>query len=475
MKRIAALILALIMVFVLAACGNGNTAKPSSGTDDNTQTPAPSNDAPTATGADVAGTYTVTYGTQEISGNIRHTGYITSQGGQEKNTLVLNADGTYEYTKLVSTDETIIASGVASTENTGSFVLLTSNTTAPQVVLLASTSAPLLFSWEPNNEGDSKGSCTMDFYADGTYEFQFPSYSISEEGTWKWENWSMTLTKPDGAEVAVEMDEEHSLKMYYEAAINSMLNQNFIVKSDVWGNALGQTGSYEPAAASDAPAEALDVRAAFTGTATRKTSDGNDYEVAITMIMLTDGTVYLAEDNAGTVNVSLGTYEGNIITIGDKSAQTEGAKLVWDGAELSYAASVPEAYANADWAKLIEEAQAPAATGPVVLKYVFTGTYTADGTTVTLNPPTACQWSEDWGIFQNHGFKNGSGNENDKVWPKGESDKYFWAIEHFVGPYVIANSHPAEEEVPASNTTSQAVEVNPANGTFDYIIVSAFD
>lgn len=472
MKRITALIIALVMVFALAACG-GETANKGDDSGNNT---APA-DGGSAAASGVAGTYTIVYDTQQISGNIRHAGYITSQGGQEKNTLVLKDDGNYEYTKLISTDENVIASGVAAFTGKMPTVSLLMNTgSAPVAKLLATTSAPLLFSWEPNNEGDSKGSCLMDFYADGTYEFQFPSYSISEEGTWTWSSWNMTITKPDGVEITAEMDGDHSLKVFYEAAINSALNQNFIVKSDVWGNALGQSGSYEPVAAEGGETgEALDVKACFTGSATRKTSEGNDYEVGITMIMLTDGTVYMAEDNAVTVNVTLGSYEGNTITIGDKSAQTEGAKLNWDGTELSYAASVPEAYAGADWAKLIEEAKTPAATGPVILKYVFTGTYTAEGTTVTLNPPTACTWSEDWGVFQNHGFKNGSGNENDKVWPKGESDKYFWAIEHFVGPYIIATSHPATEEVPASNSTSQAVEVNPANGTFDYIIVSAFD
>ena len=48
-----------------------------------------------------SGTYTAFFSTEELSGSVEHTGYIAGVQAQQKNTLVLNDDGTYEYTKLV--------------------------------------------------------------------------------------------------------------------------------------------------------------------------------------------------------------------------------------------------------------------------------------------------------------------------------------------------------------------------------------
>ncbi|MBR6029970.1 MAG: hypothetical protein IKP40_12870 [Clostridia bacterium] len=62
------------------------------------------------------GTYVKKYSTEEITQNTFHNGFVTALGGVEINTLVLNDDGTYVYTKeicnvdesgakLVSTEE----------------------------------------------------------------------------------------------------------------------------------------------------------------------------------------------------------------------------------------------------------------------------------------------------------------------------------------------------------------------------------
>ena len=49
-----------------------------------------------------SGTYTAYFSTEDMSGSCAHSGFIVGVGASEKNTLVLNEDGTYEYTKLVS-------------------------------------------------------------------------------------------------------------------------------------------------------------------------------------------------------------------------------------------------------------------------------------------------------------------------------------------------------------------------------------
>ena len=63
-----------------------------------------------------SGTYTAYFSTAEMSGSCAHSGFIAGVGGSEKNTLVLNEDGTYEYTKFVGNlDENLepVEGGVA--------------------------------------------------------------------------------------------------------------------------------------------------------------------------------------------------------------------------------------------------------------------------------------------------------------------------------------------------------------------------
>ena len=117
--------------------------------------------------------YSVTYGTQDISGNVRHTGYVTAQGCQEKNTLELKADGTYVYTKLLTYVDDILNGSAPVPE----FEVAGAEAEAPAEEALAGATADgnLLFSWDPNNEGDSKGSCTLDFYDNGAYVFASPA------------------------------------------------------------------------------------------------------------------------------------------------------------------------------------------------------------------------------------------------------------------------------------------------------------
>lgn len=200
LKRLTIIAVISVMalgVFALAACGDKN---------------------------EVVGTYKVTFAKSDLTGNIRHTGYITNGNCEEVNTLVLKDDMTYEYTKYITTE---IASQAKLSD-------------APR----AAADENVLFSW--TSAGD--GNCTLDFYKDGTYKFAFTTMGMSEKGTWKWENWKMTLTKSDSSVVEIPMDAtSHAFNFKYVAvAGGGQLNHDFTCASSVWGAALGQTGSYTP-------------------------------------------------------------------------------------------------------------------------------------------------------------------------------------------------------------------------------------
>ena len=302
------------------------------------------------TKSEVAGTYTVKFSKSELTGNIRHTGYITNSDCLETNTLVLKDDMTYEYTKYITTDVASQAS-----------LLNASREAADENVLFSWTSA-----------GD--GNCTLDFYKDGTYKFVFKSMSMTEKGTWKWAGWKMTLTKSDDSVVEIPMDADtHAFNFRYVAvAGGGQLTHDFTCPSSVWGAALGQTGSYTP-------------------------------------------------------------VEGG-------------------GSGDDEPTPPPTTY-----------------SGPVKISYKFTGTYTAEGKTVTLSAATGCVWSEDWGGFQNHGFTNVSGTEKDMVFPKGPTGESYHPLNHFGGKYYFASR---DESVVNNNPFKVTVK---DDGTFEYIEESAFD
>ncbi len=177
----------------------------------------------------VAGTYTVTYGKSELTGNIRHTGYLTNGDCYETNTLVLKEDKTYEYTKYVSTD----MSGM-------------SKSAAPRAAADTAEAADenVLFSW--TSAGDGK--CTLDFNKDGTYKFVYTTYSMTETGTWTWSGWKMKITPSGGTETEIPMDADtHEFGFTYTAVQGGgKLTHPFKCASAVWGPVLGQTGSYTP-------------------------------------------------------------------------------------------------------------------------------------------------------------------------------------------------------------------------------------
>lgn len=95
-----------------------------------------------------------------------------------------------------------------------------------------------LFAWE--------GYAAMVFNKDGTYDFNYKDL-VKESGTWKWEDWKLTVTNPNGDEMtgAVDKEDNNILKFTYTAAANAQLTVKYTAASNVWGAALGITGTYE--------------------------------------------------------------------------------------------------------------------------------------------------------------------------------------------------------------------------------------
>lgn len=421
-------------------------------------------------GADVAGTYTITYTTQQISGNVRHSGYVTAMGGQEKNTIVLKKDGTYEYTKLLTNDTTLIPAATA--ETAASVFALN--------VQAEAADEDVLFSWRPANDGENPGTCELDFNKDGTFRFSFPSYGIVEVGTWTWKSWNMTLTYSDGESVEIPMDAtSHEFKFTYIARKSSMLTQTFACASSVWGVALGTSGSYTPEA-DEQPDEKLSVSHYYTGTATRQTSSGADYQATLHMFLLSDGTVYAEVQSDASSQKSVGewTEEGGTITVTveDAVATVADGKIKWDDIEAVASSDIPSDFADVDWEKLIEDAQAPAASGPFVLTYVFEGTYTVEGTTVTLNSAQSCTWSEDWGRLVDLGFTSVSGTEEDElVYSKGPTGYKFLVMDHFSSPFLFAPTIKDDNIPDVTYNYAVKIVVDKDTGSFTYSTESNFD
>ena len=84
MKKVKVLSASLMLLVLLGACGSKGS------------------DEKQASDKSVAGEYTIFYSTEELGGNTAHNGFVTGLGLSQKNTVTLNEDNTYEYTKELS-------------------------------------------------------------------------------------------------------------------------------------------------------------------------------------------------------------------------------------------------------------------------------------------------------------------------------------------------------------------------------------
>ena len=125
-----------------------------------------------------------------------------------------------------------------------------------------SESKDLLFSWTGSGKSNE-----LDFFADGTYEFRFTKMSITEHGTWRFENGKLALTSEAGKEQPAELNraaaapaeaqsEEaavpaNTYTLEYVADINEQLTGSFSCPPDRWQATLGDSGSYAPTESAD--------------------------------------------------------------------------------------------------------------------------------------------------------------------------------------------------------------------------------
>ncbi len=88
----------------------------------------------------------------------------------------------------------------------------------------------------------------LDMLSDGTYEFRFTTMNVSETGTWTWENWTLTLTTPQGKTAVASIDDEtHALNITFIPDASEQLVRDYTAEATVWGTAFNGQGNY-PAA-----------------------------------------------------------------------------------------------------------------------------------------------------------------------------------------------------------------------------------
>lgn len=103
----------------------------------------------------------------------------------------------------------------------------------------------------------------LDLLSDGTYEFRFTTMNVSETGTWTWENWTLTLTTPQGRTAVAAIDNEtHALNITFIPDASEQLVRDYTAEATVWGAAFNGEGNYTP---NDAPTAGAALQYVFTG------------------------------------------------------------------------------------------------------------------------------------------------------------------------------------------------------------------
>jgi hypothetical protein len=408
-------------------------------------------------GNGVVGTYKVDYSSANISGNVEMNGYLVALQCTETNTLVLKDDSTYEYTKYLIQHK-----------DTSGYTSAASYEVAP---MAETVDENILFSW--TSAGD--GACTLDFNKDGTYKFVYTTMSMTETGTWKWDNWAMTLTQSNENEITVTMDSEtHALSVHYVAvAGGGALYHDFTCSSDVWGGALGGSGSYTPVN--------TDILFSWTsagdGACTLDFNKDGTYKFVYTTMGLTEtGTwtwenwsmkIKQSNDNEISVTMDSETHALNVHYVavaggGALNHEFTCSSDVWGGA-LGGSGSYTPVEGGGNQGDENQGETTTSGSTTLEITYVFKGTYTYEGDTVTLNPATSCAWKEDWGALRAYGFLDCSGTEVDKVVRStayGENDP----LGYFGGIYFYSSGNVAVK-----------VKLIKGSNTFEYIEESVFD
>ena len=174
-------------------------------------------------------------------------------------------------------------------------------------------SKDLLFAWTGSGKSNE-----LDFFADGTYEFRFTKMSITEHGTWRFENGKLALTSEAGKEQPAELNraaaapaetqsEEaavpaNTYTLEYVADINEQLTGSFSCPPDRWQAALGDSGSY-------APTESADLLFSWDATGKSKKMDffaNGTYEFQFTTMSISEKGVWAYADGKLSVTTEAG-------------------------------------------------------------------------------------------------------------------------------------------------------------------------
>ena len=214
------------------------------------------------------------------------------------------------------------------------------------------------------------GGTTMTLSADGTYQFDFAAYSISEKGTYTYENGILTLTDKNGKTSVGEGD---PIKLHYTYSDSEQLTGDYTIPADMLSFASAE------APAAEAPAAEPVVIA----------SDDGGTE----MTFNADGTYRFWFEAYSIEDVGTYAYENGVLTLTDKNGKAsvgEGdpIKLHYaysDSDQLTGDYTIPAEALTFGAAAPVTEApaaEAPAAE-PVVIASDDGGTemtFNADGT-----------------------------------------------------------------------------------------------
>lgn len=89
---------------------------------------------------------------------------------------------------------------------------------------------------------------SLSLFDDGTWEFNIPSMSVVETGTFTYTGYTLTLVQEDETEIVATMDgTTHAYSIAYVALAHESLTGTFTVESSVWGAIFGADGEWEPA------------------------------------------------------------------------------------------------------------------------------------------------------------------------------------------------------------------------------------
>lgn len=174
-------------------------------------------------------------------------------------------------------------------------------------------SKDLLFAWTGSGKSNE-----LDFFADGTYEFRFTKMSITEHGTWRFENGKLALTSEAGKEQPADLNraaaapaetqsEEaavpaNTYTLEYVADINEQLTGSFSCPPDRWQAALGDSGSY-------APTESADLLFSWDATGKSKKLDffaNGTYEFQFTTMSISEKGTWTYADGKLSVTTEAG-------------------------------------------------------------------------------------------------------------------------------------------------------------------------